>query len=307
MDTVLVLMATYNGEQYIREQIDSILGQVGVSVDLLIRDDGSTDATPLIINEYESLYDNVTVISSGENSGGISNFLQLIRHATNIEREYHYYAFADQDDVWLPDKLAAACKILEGFDQNCPLLYCSRQTNCDENLDPLFTDFYPQWSDRKYLLTYLLYYPCAEGCTMVFNRRQLECMSRIPLSTHRWHDEWAVVLALLFGRVFADENSYMRRRLHSNNAAGRRRTTGQNIQRRIKYWNNCGAFCEASKDLLNVFGEELSPSDQGTVERVANYRNSLTCRFKLATNRMILGLHWKNAILIRAAIMFGRV
>lgn len=108
MRTVQVLLSSYNGENYIREQLDSILNQEGVEIQLLIRDDGSTDGTRSILAEYEQQWNNISVIY-GMNVGVISSFFLLLEQAG----EYPYIAFADQDDVWLKQKLKRAVERIE--------------------------------------------------------------------------------------------------------------------------------------------------------------------------------------------------
>ena len=94
---VAVLMSTYNGEKYIRDQIDSILSQIKVNVTLFIRDDGSTDSTVKIITQYTEKYSNIK-FWVGENIGVGNSFMQLLYSLTD---EFDYYAFSDQDDIWL--------------------------------------------------------------------------------------------------------------------------------------------------------------------------------------------------------------
>ena len=91
--TVAVIMSTYNGEKYIREQIDSILSQQGVDVDLFIRDDGSKDDTVKIIREYETAHNNVHA-EVGNNLGFRQSFIQELIHV----KGYKFYAFSDQDE-----------------------------------------------------------------------------------------------------------------------------------------------------------------------------------------------------------------
>lgn len=93
---VIVLMSTYNGEKYLKEQIDSILNQVKVEVFLMIRDDGSSDNTIAILKEYERQNRNIKIIK-GKNIGVGNSFMQLLYNSAEAE----YYAFADQDDVWV--------------------------------------------------------------------------------------------------------------------------------------------------------------------------------------------------------------
>lgn len=101
---ILVLMSTFNGEKFIREQIESILAQENVNIKLLVRDDGSTDKTLDILNEYKNKGKLNYYI--GKNLGPQLSFMHLLQNAPYCE----YYAFADQDDVWLKDKLSTAIK-----------------------------------------------------------------------------------------------------------------------------------------------------------------------------------------------------
>ena len=102
-------MSTYNGEKYIKTQLDSILAQDYEEIDLLIRDDGSTDSTREILSAYAKKYSSITWYS-GKNIGVQKSFFDLILKA-NLERDY--YAFADQDDKWLPGKISRAVSILK--------------------------------------------------------------------------------------------------------------------------------------------------------------------------------------------------
>lgn len=94
MYKVAVLLSTYNGSKYIKEQIDSILSQEGVNIDIYIRDDESTDETVNIIYEYKS---NNIFLTEGKNIGVGNSFMELLYSVPEI---YDYYAFADQDDIW---------------------------------------------------------------------------------------------------------------------------------------------------------------------------------------------------------------
>lgn len=118
-----VLMSTYNGARFIREQLDSILDQTGeFELDLWVRDDGSTDGTKDILNDYESR--GLLRWYTGENLGPAQSFLDLVRRTLG----YDWYAFADQDDFWMPEKLSWALETLEKIDaaRENAVLYFSR-------------------------------------------------------------------------------------------------------------------------------------------------------------------------------------
>lgn len=214
MEKIQVLMSTYNGERFVEEQIKSILGQENVIVELLIRDDGSTDETVKILKNISKKYDNINVIY-GDNIGVKHSFLELI----NSSRQSDFYAFSDQDDVWLPNKLFEAVRLFKGT--NKPELYISKTTLVDQKLKKIGIDSYIAKSQR---LEELVIKNNGVGCTMVFNR---ELKSKILLvdikdtSKKVLHDYWIYLICLIFeGQVHYDINSYILYRQHENNVIG---------------------------------------------------------------------------------------
>lgn len=243
---VSVLMSTYNGEKFIREQLDSILHQKNVDVQLLIRDDGSTDSTIEIINEYAERYQNVLAYE-GKNIGIGKSFMELVSKAPNAA----YYAFADQDDVWLEDKLARAVKVIretersvycatlrgtgrpviyqdimyyegENTTEILPVLYGSNQTLVNSRLEPIGIRFQkdPECSLYPSISSNLIY-----GCTMVFNDTLKELTETILLPDEivlrrKNHDGWMIYCAYIFGIFVYDRESKMLYRQHENNAVG---------------------------------------------------------------------------------------
>ena len=111
---VAVIMSTYNGEKFIREQLDSILNQTYKNIEIVVRDDGSSDGTVAIIKEYMQKYPNI-VLHEGENLGFIKSFFELLNLA-----DADYYSYADQDDVWLENKIELAVNSLKQLDETKP-------------------------------------------------------------------------------------------------------------------------------------------------------------------------------------------
>ena len=119
---IVVLLSTYNGENYLKEQIDSILNQKSSHhIDLMVRDDGSSDGTIEILKSYEEEYPGRIKVHFKENVGYIKSYFELIREAEG----YDYYALSDQDDIWLEDKMETAIEACEACAYNGPLLYGS--------------------------------------------------------------------------------------------------------------------------------------------------------------------------------------
>lgn len=226
--TVAVLMSTYNGEKYIKEQIESILAQRCVSVQLIIRDDGSQDNTLSICREYLHDHSNIKVFQ-GDNKGVGRSFMQLLR----IDIDTDYYCFADQDDIWLKDKLIRAVDMIraaEGTEehekyraQKGPVLYVSNQILVDANLNRIGMRFY---REPRHDLIQTISTNDISGCTMVMNRELREIIiananrpSDSILST-RLHDTWVMIVAQIFGKVVYDDEGWILYRQHDKNVVG---------------------------------------------------------------------------------------
>ena len=160
--SVLVLMATYNGEKYLNDQLKSIFNQTGVLVKVLVRDDGSTDNTISILEDWSKT--NNLEWYTGEHLNVQFGFYDLMVHAKNYN--YNYFAFSDQDDIWDSDKLYIALQHLQEADNLKPSLYYCGQKLVDENLNYLDTHYL---NTKRNLKTKFIFSDIA-GCTAVFNK-----------------------------------------------------------------------------------------------------------------------------------------
>jgi len=132
--SILILMATFNGQKYLREQLDSIMKQVGVEVHLLVRDDGSQDDTLDILNEFNLIYHNITILKAPVNGrhGPMSNYYELIKVAKETySKKYDYFAFSDQDDIWKKNKLVTLLSFFK--DESKPELVYADYSVIDAN------------------------------------------------------------------------------------------------------------------------------------------------------------------------------
>lgn len=203
---VIVLMSTYNGERHLVEQIESILNQEGVDVRLMIRDDGSNDKTVEIARKYT---DDVVI---GENIGYRYSFLELIKNAPEAD----YYALADQDDIWLPEKLKSAVNMICAENRpDTPILYaCSRKNLRDGLLfEAKEVRDYKQFRFNAYNNGYHL-----QGCTMVFNNRLKQMISFfIPTNLITSHDVWIhQVCKAINGLIIYDKRPFLYYRIENN-------------------------------------------------------------------------------------------
>jgi glycosyltransferase involved in cell wall biosynthesis len=206
---VEVLMSTYDGEQYVREQVDSILGQTHSRLRLVVRDDGSRDHT---LEVLRSLEDPRLEVRAGENLGLPHAFFRLLDESGD---DADLWALSDQDDVWLPEKLSRAAQRLEGVIG--PALYCARVAVVDEQLRPLYLHELP-WRGPSFANA--LVQNIALGCTIVINREARD------LLRGRWpqecvmHDAWMYLVVAGCGTVVYDHEAVILYRQHGANSVG---------------------------------------------------------------------------------------
>lgn len=190
-----VLMSTYNGERFLREQIDSILAQSDHDWQLFVRDDGSKDGTLALLTEYANAHPKqVTVLADGlRNLGAMKSFEQLLSHAPEAD----YYMFADQDDVWLPEKVAiskAKMQTLESLHgKQTPIVVHTDLRVVDEELREIHPSFWRYSNIRPDILNsdvhYLSICNSVTGCAMMFNRAARELC--LPFADYAFmHDHW---------------------------------------------------------------------------------------------------------------------
>lgn len=215
---VLVLLAAYNGEKYIKEQLESILAQRGVLVEIVISLDISTDNSFEFIKEFSDMNENVTLLPSNERFGSAGkNFFHLIK---NAELEgYSYFAFADQDDIWLPEKLESAINEMlrtqsDGYSSNVTAFWENGKTSLIKK----------DYSQTQY--DYLFESP-GPGCTFVmtyslFSKTQEVLVRKYSSIDKVWlHDWFCYSLARFWSfKWYIDSNPHMLYRQHGSNEVG---------------------------------------------------------------------------------------
>ncbi|SMF53442.1 glycosyltransferase family 2 protein [Paenibacillus barengoltzii] len=218
----LVLLSTYNGETYIYEQLNSLIKQEGVHLNILIRDDGSNDSTVNIINHFINQTPEKISLIQSVNIGAKASFFDLIRIADTEYPNFDYYAFCDQDDVWLPKKLLKATSTMKNFQNNqLPLMYCSATQMVDANLSDL--KVWPLPPKKKLTMYNALVENVAVGCTTVLNREAFQLIASSPpaeVDQVIMHDWWVYLCVSTFGKVIFDSQPLILYRQHSNNVLG---------------------------------------------------------------------------------------
>jgi glycosyltransferase involved in cell wall biosynthesis len=218
---VVILLATYDGAAFLYDQLASLAAQEHEDWHLIWRDDGSSDATVAILQDFAAAQatGRVERLAAPEGRiGSAASFLALLRHAVPTLGPRDLVAFADQDDVWLPFKLARAVWALGEVKTDRPAIYAARQVLVDARLNPLAVSAAlsaPPGFPAS--LTQNL----ATGCTITLNQAAAQLVARSTAPAGCQHDWWAYLLVTAAGGVFlADEEPVVLYRQHGRNAVG---------------------------------------------------------------------------------------
>ena len=219
-DPVDIVMATFNGERYLAQQLDSILNQTFSDWRLIVRDDGSTDGTLSILQSYAQRYpDKIRILAPGPHLGPRGSFSALLAESTAA-----YTMFCDQDDVWVPSKIQESLRVMQQAERthssSVPLLVYTDLTVVDAELtirDASFLHYQksgPLTNFKSLLITNTI-----AGCTILINQRLRSLVGTIP-DTVVMHDWWTGLVASAFGRVIFVPQATVLYRQHSRNAVG---------------------------------------------------------------------------------------
>ena len=293
-----------NGEEYLKEQLNSLLNQTYKNIEILIRDDGSSDNTLEILKKYSESYDNISFYT-GKNLKPAKSFLDLIKKAEKSK----YYAFSDQDDVWDKDKIEIAIKMLEKEDDNLPKLYFSNTKLVDKNLNEL-KNIRKIYKDKLNIGNALIE-NVATGCTVVFNDKLIELLKKInfdDIENGFMHDSLAYRICFATGNVIFDEIPHISYRQHENNAIGNSSNIFDKIKKRKKSLKNTlNLRSKMSKFILERFNKELKKENYKFVEMIANYNNTTKNKLKLLFCKDINRMNFWDNIMFKLAIIAGKV
>lgn len=287
---VTVLLASYNGERFIAQQLDSLLAQTCTDFNILIHDDGSTDSTPDIIARYAARYpEKITVLDAPATGAAQRNFALLLSKCGS-----EYIAFCDQDDVWKSDKIQKNVSALKRAEdqsgRETPLLVHSDLCVADSALNtvsPSFFDF--QGLRGSVTLPHTLVQNFVTGCTVMINRALAEKCGEIPEGC-AMHDWWLALTALLFGRIeFIDEPLVLYRQ-HGGNQVGAKSASGFGfIKRKLKDLNkvkeNIAVTYTQAELLLSRYSEDLTEEARGLLAAYCKIPRLSKCEKIKAINR----------------------
>lgn len=296
-DAVVILLATYNGDTFLNEQIDSLLAQTHKNLRILVRDDGSTDETMEILANYAATYPHIFQILQGPNLGFVGNFLALIAAAP---RDAVAYFFCDQDDVWLSGKVEAALRSLQAAPQG-PVMYFGRLSVVDEALHPLYlSPCVHRWSFGNALLESQV-----TGCTIAFNPAALQILQERSPRADRIvaHDWWVYLVISALGTLVYDPEPRILYRQHGKNSLGAARSRWQDWRQR---WNNFrqGRWVKRRPEpmvehFLELYRQRLMPDQVRLIEAVSLHQRGFWSPLWL----YMKGVIWRHGTLNQGMLL----
>lgn len=297
---ITVLLATYNGSEHIRAQIDSLLSQTYTDFKIVIRDDGSSDQTPVIIAELAEKYpEKISVITGEPTRSACGNFSKLFEAVDD-----DYIMFCDQDDVWLPEKIEktlAAMKAAEAKNPGSPVLVHSDLRVVDGALNTICESFFEfqQVPQHKVTLSRLLVQNYVTGCTMMINRPLKTLCGAVPPEC-AMHDWWIALVCALFGEIVCIKEPLMLYRQHGGNQVGAKAAKGigfvkRKLQTLDRVRDNYTATYVQAKILLERYGEQLSNKDKDILEAYC----SMTQKNKLQKIKLLRKYDFRKSTTIR--------
>lgn len=255
-----VIIATYNGKNYIEEQINSILNQTYKDITVYIRDDGSTDGTTTLLKKIALKDSRIKIVEDNIPAKGVGeNFKQLLKNCNS-----DFVFIADQDDYWQKDKIEKLLSFIKSCDEDQPLIAYAPGIVVDSTLKPTgkLTDY--KLKVEKVQDMYLMN-GGVQGCAMVINKHLYNLALKTDFHWHM-HDQVLSIYAVCFGKIYFFESPLFLYRQHGSNVLGFNSSTVKDkLNRYINYNKNsflidkssCLMFAEFSNLLGNNLNSEI--------------------------------------------------
>lgn len=309
MKRVLILMSTYNGTKFLPEQLASLYRQKGVELNILVRDDGSKDSTVDLLKSYQEQKGCMTILAES-NIGAVKSFHRLMAYASANMQGYDYYAFSDQDDVWLDDKIVTAVDTLDGKLSKFKL-YFGAATIVDSSLNPL-----PRKSGKvinnlkgnivaghslgcTQVMTYELMKEAAKLCTI----KDYDNRPYLPL-----HDCWLALTAYALGaKVIYDKIPKILYRQHGGNLVGSGKGYLSVLKNRIsRYSTGIPIKSTRCNLVLETLGNQLDPAAKEIIQQCACYSNRFTYKMKVLFDKEMYQYDYSTNIGVFVAILLNK-
>ena len=301
---IIVLLATYNGAAYLREQLDSIIHQTYDNIEIMVRDDGSTDGTIEILKEYEEK--GLIQVTYGENIGPIKSFFWLAESAKKAD----YYSFADQDDIWLPEKISRAVEHLDKGDNHLPQIYFSNFVFCDSQMNTIRNS--PLLSHPESLVRVLVGSQLAIGFTLVFNAAAKELIDdAAPFDLKIYgHDQWFTLMGVALGKIIYDPTVTAKHRRHEYNVSNYKVNFIQLQKDRIKHFivnNKQRVIIDTGYQFYQMYKEKMNKENRKKFELFTNRKYSVVKALKKCFYHERYRDKWFDEVAIRVLFLIGKM
>lgn len=301
MEKVAVLLSTYNGEKYIREQIDSLINQTYNNIDIYIRDDGSKDQTLQILKEYKEKYSNIN-LEAGQNVGFIRSFFKLLDTCDNA----NYYAYCDQDDVWESDKIEKAVNYLSKADKGTPTLFFSNADYYNEKMEFVGK----AKSKRLFNFRNSLVECVSQGMTMVINSCAREIICKDKPKECLYHDWWTYMICSGFGQIIYCDESLVRYRRTGKNVTAEGSKFLPLLWWRFKKFileDNLKKIRKQHIEFMELYGDKLDKRDKKVLSLFAIEKYS----FGKAVKKLFYPKRFRKSLveelMVRILFLLGKI
>lgn len=250
---VNILLSVYNGEKYLKEQLESLRSQTYPHIHLYIRDDGSSDASHSIIQDFSASSPFPVTFIQGENLGFVKSFFQLLSKSPTGD----LWSFCDQDDVWLPDKVERGVNWMKTQPTQIPLLFQTAYVIVDQDLNPTSNYLPPKYSiDFRRSITENWY----SGFSSMINGSLREFLLLGNPEKIDYHDWWMEMIAAAFGKMEFD--SHICAKYRRSNHSVTRITFQKKIQWFLANLKLTSPITLRCQEFQTIFQEKMQEKDR---------------------------------------------
>ena len=290
MSKISILLSTYNGEKYLKEQLNSLFSQTYKNFEIIVRDDGSSDKTLDVLKCYD-----VKLLFSDGNIGIKKSFETLLLYAYE-NSDADYFMFCDQDDIWNDDKIEKTLeemkKLEKLYGNNIPLLVHTDLEVVDENLKTISNSMWKSQhiNPKSNSLNKLLIQNTITGCTTMINRATV--LKSLPISLNAiMHDWWIGLFVASFGKIGFLEETTIKYRQHGKNDTGTKDYNYKFIIDKLRKFDeiNIDKNIYQAKDFLEEYGKKLDEKSKIMLENFSFMKkNSYLGRINILIKYKIL-------------------
>lgn len=293
-----IILSAYNGEKYIKEQLESLFNQTYKNIEVIVRDDGSKDNTVKILEQYVKQGKNIKLVK-GENIGFVKSFFELLKIA-----DADYYAYCDQDDIWEKDKIERAYLGLLKLDETKPNLFFSKSDYYDQDMN-----FVAKGEEKKlYNFRNSLVECVTQGMSMCINKKARDIIIENIPQKSIFHDQWTYMVCSAFGELYYDDKALVRYRRHTKSVTAEGKSFIKLQMWRIKeifFGDMIKNIKEQINEFYEIYGDKLIAKDKKIIKLFTNKKynliNAITkCLYPKRFRKKIV-----DEVFLRVMFLFG--